>query len=921
LACEPSLPTFFRRTWQGFHGVAMTKRFISFHWMLAVLLAAGALLPLRVNAQPSMAGQWSGVLAWPISATHTHLLPTGKVMFFGEFDEGEEAWLWDPTSGAPTRLTPPGYNIFCAGHSFLGDGRLLVTGGHIESHEGLPDTSLFDPFTLSWIRAPDMNAGRWYPTNTTLPNGDALVFSGEIAGSGDINELVQRFNQDSRTWTDLTNSPQDLPYYPRMFLTRYGKIFFAGPSRFTRFIDPNGLGSWYFGPASKYGSRTYGPAVYVDGKVFLIGGGDPPTPTVEMADLHATMPVWNDVASMTASRRQLNATLLPDGTVLVTGGSSGSGFDNDDAPVLHAEVYDPATNRWTRLASQSIYRGYHSTALLLPDGRVLSAGGRRERTAEIFSPPYLFKGPRPTVTSVPGVVTPGTTFFVQTPDADAVTKVTLIAPGSVTHAFDEHQRLLTLRFSKSPGGLTIEAPESNTLAPVGYHQLFLVNGAGVPSVGRMVRIGAETNPRIPVIVFGDVWKYDDSRVDRGTAWLGLNYDDSTWASGRGQLGYGEEDEATVLRRTSPSQPTVYFRKKFTLDRTLSRAHLEMLHDDGVAVWINGVLVFSKYVDDGLEFAKYASFTSDNEYSRASLAVTPGLFRVGENIIAVAVKQAGSTSSDLSFALALEVEHGTTEPPPDTLRVLAPNGGEVFLAGSSTLIRWSSTGSISAVNLDYSPDLGATWTPIAIGVANTGSYSWTVPEVATNKALVRVSRTGGAPPSDVSDAPFTITRETRSKVIVFGDVWKYHDSGTDPGAAWNTPGYGDSAWASGPGELGYGDGDEATVLRKTSPAQTSVYFRRKISLSGPVISADLRIRYDDGIAVWVNGTRVFTRNMDRGLEHTRYASASAENAEATATLPIAPFVTGENIIAVMVKQVGGTSPDFSFNLELELGLSR
>ncbi len=192
---------------------------------------------------------------------------------------------------------------------------------------------------------------------------------------------------------------------------------------------------------------------------------------------------------MNTPRRQHNAVLLPDGTVLVVGGSQGSGFDNDDAPVLQPEVWNPATNRWTRLASQRTYRGYHSTALLLPDGRVLSAGGRHERTAEVFSPPYLFKGARPTISSAPGVVTPGTSFFVGTPDASRVTKVTLIALGSVTHAFDENQRLLTLGFTRSSTGVTITAPASNALAPPGYYMLFLVNDAGIPSVARMVRIG------------------------------------------------------------------------------------------------------------------------------------------------------------------------------------------------------------------------------------------------------------------------------------------------------------------------------------------------------------------------------------------------------------------------------------------------
>jgi hypothetical protein len=468
------------------------KRFLPLPRGLAVLLAACTALSLPARAQtPADIGQWSARMSWPITATHAHLQPDGRVMFFGEFAEGDDPpGLWNPTTGALTRVTAPGYNIFCAGHSYLANGQLLLTGGHIESHVGLEDASLYDPFTATWIRLPDMNAGRWYPTNTTLPNGDVMVLSGETNGVGIMNEIPQRYLAASRTWRTMTTARLKLPYYPRMHLLPDGRLFYAGPQRASRFMNPEGTGSWTSGPLSNYGTRSYGPSVFFDGKVVLIGGGDPPTATVEQIDFTSASPTWRYMASMTTPRRQHNAVLLPDGTVLVVGGSRGSGFDNNTAPVFHAEVWNPATNRWTQLASQATYRGYHSTALLLPDGRVLSAGGRHERTAEIFSPPYLFKGARPTISSAPGVVAPGTSFFVGTPDASRVTKVTLIALGSVTHAFDQNQRLLTLGFTRGTTGVTITAPASHTLAPPGYYMLFLVNDAGVPSVARMVRIGS-----------------------------------------------------------------------------------------------------------------------------------------------------------------------------------------------------------------------------------------------------------------------------------------------------------------------------------------------------------------------------------------------------------------------------------------------
>ncbi|PTL80396.1 glyoxal oxidase [Vitiosangium sp. GDMCC 1.1324] len=468
------------------------KRFLPRMRGLVVSLAACTMLAAPAEAQtPADVGQWSSVMTWPVSATHTHLQPDGRVMFFGEFSEGDDPpRLWNPSTNALSSLPLPGYNIFCSGHSYLADGRLLVTGGHIESHVGLPDASLYNPFTSSWSHLPNMNKGRWYPTNTTLSNGDVMVLSGEVNGTGDMNLLPQRWLAASGSWKDMTTAQLKLPYYPRMFLLPNGKLFYAGPQRGTRFMDPNGTGSWTSGPLSNFGTRSYGPAVFLDGKVTLIGGGDPPTATVEQIDFTVASPTWRYMASMSTPRRQHNAVILPDGTVLVVGGSSGSGFDNHDTPVLQAEVWNPATNQWKRLASQRIYRGYHSTAVLLPDGRVVSGGGRKEHTAEVYSPPYLFKGARPTIGSAPGVVAPGTSFFVATPDASRVTKVTLIAIGSVTHAFDQNQRLLTLGFTRTSNGITLTAPASNNLAPPGYYMLFLVNDAGVPSIGQMVRISA-----------------------------------------------------------------------------------------------------------------------------------------------------------------------------------------------------------------------------------------------------------------------------------------------------------------------------------------------------------------------------------------------------------------------------------------------
>ncbi len=443
------------------------------------------------SQDPSQVGSWTPVRSWP-SATHTHLLPTGVVMFFGEFQSGDDSNLWDPTNDTLTPLPKAGYNIFCAGHTLLADGKLLVAGGHADLHVGLPQASLFDPFAGTWTRLLDMNDKRWYPSTTTLPSGDALVVSGETDQMGVTDDLPQIYQAATGTWRDLTTAVRSFPFYPREFVAPNGKVFVAGPQLISWYLDTAGTGRWTrVADRAFVALRDYGPAVlYGPGKILFMGGHDPPSDTVEAIDLNAPSPAWRFVSPMSVPRRQHNATLLPDGRVLVTGGSSGPGFNNRDVPVLASEVWDPVTESWTTWASLSAFRGYHSTALLLPDGRVLSAGGNGaiDYTMEVFSPPYLFRGPRPAITRAPETVDLDEPFKVETPDAGSVAKVSLIRLGSVTHAFDENQRFLPLEFTWSAGALTVRSPATSNLAPPGHYMLFLVDVAGVPSVAKIVRL-------------------------------------------------------------------------------------------------------------------------------------------------------------------------------------------------------------------------------------------------------------------------------------------------------------------------------------------------------------------------------------------------------------------------------------------------
>jgi hypothetical protein len=260
--------------------------------------------------------------------------------------------------------------------------------------------------------------------------------------------------------------------------------------------------------------------MYQPGKVIYIGGGndagtDLPAAAAEVIDLTEATPTWRPAASMRFRRRQHNATLLPDGTVLVTGGTSGPGFNDlsPGAPVHAAELWNPATDSWTTLAAEDTDRCYHATALVLPDATVLSAGSGEfmvgaspnapadsHRNAQIFRPPYLFRGPRPVITAAPDELTSGGAFSVEVADPD-VARVTLLPLASVTHAFNANQRLVPVPFTAH--GTTLRATLPAHLGGVapGHYMLFVLSTAGVPSVARILRVAAPTTVAAPARAF------------------------------------------------------------------------------------------------------------------------------------------------------------------------------------------------------------------------------------------------------------------------------------------------------------------------------------------------------------------------------------------------------------------------------------
>jgi len=399
---------------------------------------------------------------------------------------------------------------------------------------GSDQSALFDPTVpfsaASFTNAASMHStperGRWYPTVIPLDDGRVMTFGGQD-NIGNDNNTVEYYTPSAGTWseefaavcstsTDVTacdpNSTIGLnewypQLYPRMFQLPNGKIFYAGPEPQSSMYDPTThLWSYAFTHTNYSDIRTYGAAVLLpltpennyNPVVMTMGGNNPATETTELIDLGVSNPMWVNGPLMSRARIEMQAVILPNAKLLIFAGSAND--EDSSTASFTADIYDPTTNTLNQggAGSTSVPRLYHNTALLLPDGTVMSAGsnpaqGVAEQRIEIYQPAYLFNtdgtlAVRPVVTGVPSQIVGTTQFTLQVPNAADVAHVTIVREGDNTHSFDMSQRAVGLSFSASSGQLTVAGPPSAYIAPPGYYMLFVVNSAGVPSVGQFVQV-------------------------------------------------------------------------------------------------------------------------------------------------------------------------------------------------------------------------------------------------------------------------------------------------------------------------------------------------------------------------------------------------------------------------------------------------
>jgi hypothetical protein len=510
---------------------------------------------------PRPDGLWSTLpQTMPVNPIHAALLHTGKILIVSgsgncppqqtgcpagpQYPQGAALLDLSNNNISPMLTT---WDMFCNGMSIMQDGRVLIDGGTkgygalavvgVQGDipfTGLPNASLFDPSSESFVDLAPTAHGRWYPTVTELNDGTMMTTSGLNDTDGTDNNTSEIWN--GQQWSaqipgnpNISNFPSfQFPLYPRMHLLPTGHIFYSAPSSATLDFNPTSqawtLVAWtlYPGQNDPNGERTYGSSVLLpltpqnnySPKVMIMGGDNPATNTTELIDLSAAgaqistacpiyAPCWVQGPPMSQSRVEMEATLLPNGKVLVDGGSVED--ENAATASLQAEIYDPVSNSFSSAGSNAFARLYHNTQLLLPDGTVLLAGGNPaqgtfENHIEIYQPSYFFNADgspatRPqAATNAPSSLTYGQSFTLSAPDASTISSVVLMKAGSVTHSFDMDQRYVGLSFTQASGSLSVTAPSNSNIAPPGYYMLFLVNQAGTPSLASWVQVSGPAAP-------------------------------------------------------------------------------------------------------------------------------------------------------------------------------------------------------------------------------------------------------------------------------------------------------------------------------------------------------------------------------------------------------------------------------------------
>ena len=478
------------------------------------------------NGGPGAAtnGMFGPVLPWPIIPIHVGLLPDGRVISYGSDQTGAQTGqivydVWNPSQGegVPSHLILPNQtntDIFCSGLGLLTDGTLLITGGDLTINGvrnfANNNVNIFNPSQNVLSPVGDMLYARWYPSVVPLPDGTALIVGG-IGQADGQNPTVM----SGVTVPELYPGLGALPgadnggnvdwYFPRVFVGSSGTIYDIDVSGTISTYSTGGTGGFQIlGTYLPEGINDVPTVMFAPGQLLSVRAADTITDTtqthaVDIVDITGEQPVVTPADSVPGGREWANATVMADGKVFVNGGS---GEDNELVRVSYdSYIWDPATGGWTLGGTAANPRLYHSTALLLPDGSVLTGGGGapgpvNNLNAEIYYPPYLYSNdgsgspaPRPTIVSASALVKAGQQISLTMDGTGSLGRVTLLRIGEATHSTNLQQRFFNLAFSQSGNTVTAQLPNNgNDLLP-GFYLIFAFSSGGTPSVAQVTQVG------------------------------------------------------------------------------------------------------------------------------------------------------------------------------------------------------------------------------------------------------------------------------------------------------------------------------------------------------------------------------------------------------------------------------------------------
>lgn len=700
-------------------------------------------------------GEWGPVIPWPEIAISAANLPDGKILTwsstetnrFPSASEFTHASVFDPVSNSFQTVDNNFHDMFCAGVSMLEDGRVVASGGNPFDNR----TSTFNPQTFAWSSLATMNDNRWYATNVTLPSNEIFSTFGKESGN-----RSERYNPNNNAWVrtngadmqilvneqntenaqTVLNAASTHQWWAHMAVAPNGEVFQGGPTQTWHMFNPSGVGATRsLGQPVGDRTRMWGNIVSYDvGKVIMLGGSDrtqtvaTATDNVYLVDLNGATPQISQGPAMNFPRSLTNSVVLPSGEVVVIGGNSTGTLFSDVGAVLEADIWNPETNLWTLGASMSIPRTYHSTALLMKDGRVISMGGgacgncaENHLDGQIYTPPNLIDSngnllPRPSLSQVPVSARAGDQISVAA-STDTV-KFSMIRLSSTTHAMNTDQRFIPVPATSNPdGSINLDLhPNPNVLIP-GYYWLFAVNAQGTPSIGETIRIiraeGEVENGNVTYEYYEGIWDF-------------LPAFDSLLPVSTGSL-----DSITLQPR---SRGDYYaFRFTTTIDAVTAGTYtFYTASDDGSQLFIDGQLVVN---NDGLHAPLEMQGSVFLDAGRHQLVVT-FFAKTGGDSLAVSWAGPGFTKHLMTASDFVPPDNGGGE----IIPVTAP-------ANSTTLLVENSSGQdhIWNVNPDNNSVSVSDFNGILLAEIAVGTEPWSLSKAplrdriyVTNKESASIS---------------------------------------------------------------------------------------------------------------------------------------------------------------------------------------